>query len=299
MSDPTVVTTNMASAKTTLLRSPPHGASLRLPADPHGVLARRATASGRTSRTAPRPRSPPRQGASATRRPTATRATSPTRRRGCGGAGSSVRVPSSQSARSQIPGSRSRNRPCVSAMSSADGVKTSKTNRPCPVARRRGHGPKSQSPILVRLHVEQRAEGADHERERLVDRRVAHVAVTQVDLDPRECRALARHLEHPGRQVDADHADPGSGDRHRDPARSDAELQHRAARSAPPRRRRTARPRRRSATMGRRPGRSCRRRTRSYPSTDGRHDARSCLAGPGAQPGTLRSAFLQPHRGLT
>ena len=42
----------------------------------------------------------------------------------------SVRVPSCQSARSQIPGSRSIQRPCVSAMSSAPGVNTSKTKRP-------------------------------------------------------------------------------------------------------------------------------------------------------------------------
>ncbi len=47
-----------------------------------------------------------------------------------------MRVSSFQSARSQIPGSRSSQRPCVSAMSSGPGVKTSKMKRPCPVARR-------------------------------------------------------------------------------------------------------------------------------------------------------------------
>jgi hypothetical protein len=77
--------------------------------------------------------------------------------------------------------------------------------------------------------VEQRAKRADHERERLVDRRVAHVAVTQIELDARQLGPLARHVQHPGREVDPDDADAGRGDRHRDPARADSELEHRPA----------------------------------------------------------------------
>ena len=134
-----------------------------------------------------------------------------------------------------------------------------------------GHGPKGQAPVLVRLHVEQRAERADDERERLVDRRVAHVAVAQVELDARQRGALARHLEHPGRQVDADDADARRGDRHRDPARADAELEHRPARAHRlvdvERHVLDDAPRPRVVD----PGDLVVRATRSYPSTDGRH----------------------------
>ena len=74
--------------------------------------------------------------------------------------------------------------------------------------------------------------GIEHERERALDRRVAHVAVAQVDLDAGELGALARDLEHPRREVDADHRDPRRGDRDRDPPGADAELEHRPAASA-------------------------------------------------------------------
>ena len=55
---------------------------------------------------------------------------------------------------------------------------------------------------------------------------IAHVAVAQVELDPRQLGGLARDLEHPGREVDPDHPDPGGGDRHCDPPGADAELEH-------------------------------------------------------------------------
>ena len=71
--------------------------------------------------------------------------------------------------------------------------------------------------------------GADHERELALDRRVAHVAVAQVELDARERRGLARDLEHSGRQVDADDLEARGGDRHCDPSGADAELEHRPA----------------------------------------------------------------------
>ena len=53
--------------------------------------------------------------------------------------------------------------------------------------------------------------------------------LAQVELDTRQLGALARDLEHPGRQVDADDADARRGDRHRDPPGADAELEHRPA----------------------------------------------------------------------
>src|SRR5581483_5138408 len=79
------------------------------------------------------------------------------------------------------------------------------------------------------LHVEQRPERADDEREALVDRWVAEVAVAEVDLGAGGRRPLARDLEHPARGVDADdpHARQRDGDR--DPAGPDAELEHRPA----------------------------------------------------------------------
>ena len=121
-----------------------------------------------------------------------------------------MRVASSQSARSQIPGSRSRKRPCVSAMSSARGVKTSKTNRPCPVARRRDTARRARRRSSSVSMWSSERNGQMTSGNVSVDGRVAHVAVAQVELDARELRALARDLEHPGRQVDADDADPAA-----------------------------------------------------------------------------------------
>ena len=142
-----------------------------------------------------------------------------------------MRVASSQSARSQMPGSRSSNRPCVSAMSSADGVKTSKTNRPVP-APGGGTRPEEPAPVVVRLHVEQRAERADHERERRSSTGGSRMSPWRRSTStPASSALLTRDLEHPGRQVDADHLDAGGRDRHRDPSGADAELEHRAARA--------------------------------------------------------------------
>src|SRR5204862_302097 len=57
--------------------------------------------------------------------------------------------------------------------------------------------------VALRLHVEQRAERADDEREPTVDRRVAHVARTQVDGYTGELGALSRHVAPPRRAVAA------------------------------------------------------------------------------------------------
>ena len=58
--------------------------------------------------------------------------------------------------------------------------------------------------------MQQRAERDRDERELALDRRVAHVALAEVDLDARELGALARDLEHPGGGVDADDAIPAA-----------------------------------------------------------------------------------------
>ena len=91
------------------------------------------------------------------------------------------------------------------------------------------HRPDHRAPVGVGLHVQQRAERRGHEREHAVDRRIAHVAVAQVDVHARELCALARDLEHPRGEVDADDVDPGGRDRHGDAAGADTELEHRPA----------------------------------------------------------------------
>jgi hypothetical protein len=58
-------------------------------------------------------------------------------------------------------------------------------------------------------HVQQRAKGDQHQWHALRDRRVAHVAETEIEqlLDAFGTRVLQRDLEHPGRGVDADQTD--------------------------------------------------------------------------------------------
>ena len=142
-----------------------------------------------------------------------------------------MRVCSFQSARSQIPGSRS----IQLAVRVLDVV-----GRGCedvedqpPVGRevaldRAQH----RAAIGVGLHVQHRPERDEHERERALDRRVAHVAVAQVELGADLLRALARDLQHPLREVDADDRDPARGDRDGDPPGADGELEHRPAAAA-------------------------------------------------------------------
>ena len=119
--------------------------------------------------------------------------------------------------------------------------------------------------ILVGLHVEERAERDRHERHRLLDRRIPEVAVAEVELEvasdgnPGERRLLARHLEHPLGEIDADHADPLGRDRDRDPARAHAELDHRTARAPRPLDVERDVLGHARETTGRRGGRSCRR----------------------------------------
>ena len=86
--------------------------------------------------------------------------------------------------------------------------------------------------IGLGIEVEERPEGARHERDALGDGRLAEVALTQVEasVEARGARRLGADGEHPRRGVDADHGDAGARDRDRDPPRPDAELDDRPAR---------------------------------------------------------------------
>ena len=116
-------------------------------ARPRRCLRRRRTGGGRTSRSSRRPGTQPARAARAIRRSRATRARArlAARRRGPRASASALQ---SQSARSKIPGSRSSQRPWVSAMSLALGAKTSNTaDRPATAARgpRAAHAAESSS----------------------------------------------------------------------------------------------------------------------------------------------------------
>ena len=128
-----------------------------------------------------------------------------------------MRVASFQSARSQMPGSRSSQRPCVSAMSSAPGAKTSKMNGRRARAGRATARSAARRSASVSMCSNER-NGISTSGNCAVDRRLAHVALPQVDARPRPAPLARGHLEHPGREIDADDLDPGGGDRHRDPA---------------------------------------------------------------------------------
>ena len=137
----------------------------------------------------------------------------------------SVRALSSQSARSKMPGSRSSQRPWVSAMSSGLGAKTSKTSRPPGGKRGAGRG-QGLDPLAVVREVKVGAERADDERHPLVERVGAQVAEPQVEQvgDALGLGAAAAGGEHLARGIDADHADALLRDRNRDPPGADSEL---------------------------------------------------------------------------
>ena len=85
--------------------------------------------------------------------------------------------------------------------------------------------------LLLRLHVQERAERADDERDALGHRRLAQVAQAEVDAarDAGLVGGSARDGEHRGGGVDADDLDARAGDRDRDTARPDSELDHGAS----------------------------------------------------------------------
>ena len=149
-------------------------------------------------------------------------------------------------------------------------------------------GPQRQQLLVLARHVEERAERADHELHALVDRRLAHVADPEVDevADAVLLGERARHREHPLREVDADHGSPACGDRNRDPARSDRELDDRPLAARVPPRRRTRCPRRPRRSTGRRSARWSRRGPRRA------SVGRSC---PGKRVGTLGASWTPTH----
>ena len=223
---------------------------------------RRRTAAGRTSRSTRAPRSRPRRAASASARARPTRASSSTRPAGPRTESVSVCAARSQSARSSMPGSRSIQRPCVSSMSSRDGVKTSKTRRPPGRSSSRAARERLE-PLVVVAQVEIGAERTRHERDALVDRRPAQVAEPQVEplRDAGLPRPLGADREHPGGRVDADHVRAGQRGRNGDPPGARRRARRPRRPRPAPRRRRTRRPRRRSRSTGRRAARSGRRRS--------------------------------------
>ena len=85
--------------------------------------------------------------------------------------------------------------------------------------------------LLLRLHVQERAEGADRERHALGNRGLAKVADPEVEevTDPGGLRGGARDREHLRRGVDADDLHARFRDRDCDPPRADGELDHRPA----------------------------------------------------------------------
>ena len=99
------------------------------------------------------------------------------------------------------------------------------------IREQRGDRAQDSTAVRVGLHVQQRAKRDQDERKLALDRRSAHVAVAQVELDTGEHCTIACDLEHPGREVDSDHLDSGRGDRYRNSPGADAELEHRPART--------------------------------------------------------------------
>ena len=87
-------------------------------------------------------------------------------------------------------------------------------------------------PVGLGRHVQERAEGNQDEWDPFLHGRLPHVAEPQVEqrLDAFRPRVVPRHLEHPRRRVDADHADAGLRDRHGDAAGAAGELHHGPAR---------------------------------------------------------------------
>src|SRR5688572_5885971 len=84
------------------------------------------------------------------------------------------------------------------------------------------------APVGPGRQVEQRAERRIDQSGRRLQLEVAHVALTELQLDACRCRALARLFEHGGGDVDPEHGPPGlAGDRNRHATVADRELDER------------------------------------------------------------------------
>src|SRR5439155_5105199 len=78
--------------------------------------------------------------------------------------------------------------------------------------------------VLVRVHVQQRAKRADHERDAFRHRRLTQVTDAQVELDSGQRGPAGADVEHSARGVHSDDTDSVGGDRYGDPSRAHAEL---------------------------------------------------------------------------
>ena len=84
-------------------------------------------------------------------------------------------------------------------------------------------------PTVIGGEHEEGVERDRDERERTIEREAAHVRLDEAYRDARTAGVGLGALQHRGRSVDADDLVTILRDRHRDAARSDAELEHRAA----------------------------------------------------------------------
>ena len=90
---------------------------------------------------------------------------------------------------------------------------------------RRGDARERAAAVRPGGQVQERAEGAVDQRRRLLQIELAHVALTQVELDPRRGGVGAGLGEHRRRGVDSDHGPPGRlRDRDRHPPVADRKL---------------------------------------------------------------------------
>ena len=170
-------------ARRVAIRSPVKAAGRR-----RSCPLRLGTAASRTSRTAPRPRACLVEQAQPLGRARASggRMSSPSPLSGRRARASAY--PSSQTARSKMPGSRSSQRSWVSSMSSRLGANTSNTKRPLRLQERPRSAKRSKL-LGLGLHVQEGAEGADDEGHALGDRGLAKVPDAEIEQIARACRS--------------------------------------------------------------------------------------------------------------
>ncbi len=88
--------------------------------------------------------------------------------------------------------------------------------------------PQHRQPLAVVTQVQERPEGHEHHREAAKVGQVAHIGLDEPQVEPVGRRPLAGQVEHDRRGVDTDDRDARERDGHGDPARADADLEHRA-----------------------------------------------------------------------
>ena len=135
------------------------------------------------------------------------------------------RSASSQHARSSMPGSRSIQRPCVSAMSMRSGWNTSKASVP-PGSQTVVQRPQHGQPLAVVAQVQERPERHRDERRTCPGRAGRACRPDELERDAVRRRPLPGQVEHHRRAVDADDRHAGERGRHRHPAGADSDLEH-------------------------------------------------------------------------